>query len=111
MALVPFIVLLLVAGAGCKRAERGGPEAQGPPSVDVVLARAGSLREELEYTGTTRPTQEVTVRARTEGRLVRLAVDVGDRVRRGQELGRLDSEMLRTAVRQARPSWRAASPR
>jgi HlyD family secretion protein len=50
----------------------------------VVLVRAGSLQPELEYTGTTRPTREVTVRARTEGRLLDLSVDIGDPIRRGQ---------------------------
>jgi multidrug efflux pump subunit AcrA (membrane-fusion protein) len=83
-------------------AQPGGPQEQGGPvAVDVVLAREGSLRGELEYTGTTRPTREVSLRAQAEGRLLELNVDVGDRVRRGQVLARLDDELLRTAVRQA----------
>jgi multidrug efflux pump subunit AcrA (membrane-fusion protein) len=106
------LVILVVLGAGivrtvqgqnpARRGGEGGPRGDaGPPSVDVVLARAGTLRAELAYTGTTRADREVTVRPRTEGRLIQLNVDVGDRVTRGQELARLDSELLRTALNEA----------
>ncbi len=110
----PWVVLaaLSVALAGCGRqAPGGGAAAQtgqagagragGPAAVDVVLASEGTLRPEREYTGTTRPTREVTLRARTEGRLLTLAADVGDRVARGQVLARLDDDLLRAAVSQA----------
>ena len=119
-ALTPFVVLLAVLSipfspllSGCSRGKgesaagggpggRGGrPGAGGPPAVDVVLAREGELRPELEYTGTTRASREVTLRAQTEGRLLSLAADVGDRVQRGQVVARLDDDLQQTAVNQA----------
>ncbi len=80
---------------------RNGEAANGPVAVDVVAARTGALRPELEYTGTTRPTREVSLRAQAEGRLLTLAVDVGDRVQRGQVVARLDDDLLQAAVQQA----------
>lgn len=103
---------LALGAAGCgdraKGAEggangRGGAAGQagGPVAVDVVVARAGALRPELSYTGTTRPTREVALRAQAEGRLVALNADVGDRVRRGQIVARLDDDLARAALNQA----------
>lgn len=98
--------LLVVGQSGCTRASRGNNDPRpgeqgGPVAVDVVLAREGELRPELEYTGTTRATREVGLRAQTEGRLLSLAADVGDRVRRGQVLARLDDDLLQSALNQA----------
>jgi HlyD family secretion protein len=80
---------------------KGGEAANGPVAVDVVAAQTGALRPELEYTGTTRPTREVSLRAQAEGRLLSLAVDVGDRVQRGQVVARLDDNLLQSLVQQA----------
>lgn len=111
LVLVPVALVLLLASRQLKtsRADSAGgsPGAGGRgganavPSVDLALARAGLLRPEPEYTGTTRATREVAIRARSEGRLLSLNVDVGDAVRQGQELARLDDELQRTALRQA----------
>jgi multidrug efflux pump subunit AcrA (membrane-fusion protein) len=110
IALVGIAAVVLLVGIRALsvrkvEGESGAPAGRGNgagkhPSVDVVLARAGVLREELEYTGTTRPTQEISLRSRTEGRLLSLNADVGDMVRRGQEIGRVDDTLLRTALRQ-----------
>lgn len=86
------------AGAG----KNGKPDPNAPVSVDTALAKSGSLRRDVEYTGTTFPIREVVVRAQTEARLLDLTVNVGDRVKRGQVLARLDPALLRTAVNAAR---------
>lgn len=93
-----------LAVSGCApRADSSAPRngSQGPVAVDIARARPGSLRPRPEFTGTTRPTREVVLRTRTEGRLLSLSVDVGDAVRRGQSIGRLDDELPRQALRQA----------
>jgi RND family efflux transporter MFP subunit len=110
--LLTAVLMPLSAGLqGCSRPSdaetskgkngRNGEAANGPVAVDVVAARTGALRPELEYTGTTRPTREVSLRAQAEGRLLTLAADVGDRVQRGQVVARLDDDLLQSAVRQA----------
>ncbi|MGG6295376.1 efflux RND transporter periplasmic adaptor subunit [Leptolyngbya sp. AN02str] len=77
-------------------------EAAGPRtvSVETAIAQTGSLREDSTYTGTTQPLKIVSVRAQTEGRVVNLTADVGDRVSRGQVLGQLDDRLLATSLSQ-----------
>jgi multidrug efflux pump subunit AcrA (membrane-fusion protein) len=73
-----------------------------PVSVDLVLADEGSLRPDVEYTGTTQPVSEVLLRSRVEGRIVELTADIGDRVKRGQIIARFDPELLLASLNQAR---------
>jgi len=105
-----WVVVLLIALAGCSGPPRGEAEAQsgppgidrgGPTAVDVAIARRGSLQEALEYTGTTEPVQEVSLRAQVQGQLLSLHVDVGDAVSQGQILARLDDAQLIAAVNEA----------
>ena len=67
-------------------------------NVDVETADLGSLKPEIEYIGTTAPVHQVSVRSQVEGRLLNLAVDVGDSVSQGQILARLDDNLLAVAV-------------
>lgn len=80
---------------------RNGQNAQNATAVDVANARTGSLKEELAYTGTTVPNQQVALRSRAEGKLLQLNANVGDRVRRGQILAQIDDTSLVTAETQA----------
>ena len=68
------------------------------PNVDVENASLGLLKPEIEYIGTTAPVHQVSVRSQVEGRLLNLSVDVGDDVRQGQVLARLDDNLLAVAV-------------
>ena len=101
---------LLVALTGCgvlpkseaeAQSRPPGSERQGPTSVDVAIARTGALRQDTEYTGTTIPLREVSVRSQAEGKLLNLYTDQGNAVTRGQLLARLDDTLLQTAVTQA----------
>ncbi|MBC8122759.1 MAG: efflux RND transporter periplasmic adaptor subunit, partial [Gemmatimonadaceae bacterium] len=72
------------------------------PAVNAAIAQTGSVREVLEYTGTTRPVREISLRSQVEGRLLSLNVDVGDPVSKGQVLARLDDNLLVAALNQSR---------
>ncbi|EAZ88688.1 efflux RND transporter periplasmic adaptor subunit [Crocosphaera chwakensis] len=71
------------------------------PSVDVAIARTDSIRDAIEYIGTTQPVQTVALRSQVEGQLLRLTVDVGDRVTQGQLLAQLDDSLLQAQVGKA----------
>jgi len=96
---------LSVGTVGCnaaKDATQAQPQNQKQAiAVDVAVAKLGVLQENAEYTGTTAPIREVAVRSRIEGRLLDLAVDVGDRVEVGQIIGQLDDTVLSATVLQA----------
>ncbi|KAI9132791.1 efflux RND transporter periplasmic adaptor subunit [Acaryochloris sp. CCMEE 5410] len=54
------------------------------------------------FTGTTAPIQEVMVRSQVDGQLQKLAVEVGDRIEKGQILGQQDDGVLTGTVNTAR---------
>ncbi|MGA7934010.1 MAG: efflux RND transporter periplasmic adaptor subunit [Kovacikia sp.] len=106
-----FLAGMMVALCGCELLPKGGVGAQtqapgagrnqGAAAVDVAIAKAASLESPREYTGTTQPLQEVSIRAQVEGQLQSLTVDVGDRVQRGQPLARINDSILVAATAQA----------
>jgi HlyD family secretion protein len=97
--------LLLTGCSGLPRSDaqpQSGPEnrANAPVAVETALAETGSLDTAIEYTGTTAPIREVSIRAQTEGSLLKLSVDTGDRISKGQPLGQVDSRLLLALVNQ-----------
>ncbi|HCF27216.1 MAG TPA: efflux transporter periplasmic adaptor subunit, partial [Cyanobacteria bacterium UBA11049] len=99
-----------VAIAGCGTSPKETAEAQSQPAqtrsqgatpVEVAIASLGKVAESPEYTGSTFPEQEVSLRAQVEGRVRSLFVDVGDVVKKGQTIAQLDDTLLRTTLNQA----------
>jgi HlyD family secretion protein len=85
-------------------AERGTEAQRAQPeiaTVNVAIAQSGTLQETLEYTGTTQPFREVSLRSQVQAELLDLTVDVGDRVVRGQTLAQLNNTIQTTTVVQA----------
>ncbi|MEO0409063.1 MAG: efflux RND transporter periplasmic adaptor subunit [Cyanobacteria bacterium P01_A01_bin.135] len=76
-------------------------QADAPPAVDGAIARTDSLAATVEYTGTTLPSQTVSLRSQVEGQILSMAVDVGDAVRPGQVVARIDASLLEAAVAEA----------
>ncbi|BAY65154.1 RND family efflux transporter MFP subunit [Calothrix brevissima NIES-22] len=83
------------------QAPNTGRQGGGATPVDVAIARTDSLQTQPEYTGSTIPYRTVSLRSQVEGRLLGLNVDVGDRVRQGQNIGQLDDVLLLTDLKQA----------
>lgn len=101
-----FSAGLLVAGCGslpkeAADAQSGAGGSRGATPVDVAIARTDTIREALEYTGTTSPIKEVSLRSQVEGRLRLLNVDVGDAVKQGQIVAQVDDILLKTTLKQA----------
>jgi HlyD family secretion protein len=93
-------LLFTLAGCGLQQGERA--QSQDATLVAVAIARPQSLQEELEYIGSTGPAEEIALRARADGQLLRLNVKVGDRVKQGQTLAQLDGASLASAASQAK---------
>lgn len=102
----------------------GGPAADGavstaPAGASPAVARdvrAAPARVEpwpavLRLTGELAAWEEATLAAEVPGRLASLAVDVGSRVRRGDELAALDDAELALAVAQAEAAVEVARAR
>lgn len=83
-----------------------------PPSVTVVAAKNREIVETLPVTGTVAPRQEVSVGADVSGLIVtELNVDIGDMVKQGDVLAKLDASTLVTQMAQfeAQEAQNAAS--
>ena len=70
-------------------------------AVDVAIAKKTQLKDVQAFTGTTLPHREVSVRSQVAGQVLEIPVDVGNSVRRGQVLARLDDSLLESAVIEA----------
>ena len=70
-------------------------------AVDVAVARRVQLNDVQEFTGTTLPYREVSLRSQVAGQVLDISVDVDNPVRRGQVLARLDDSLLESAVAEA----------
>lgn len=95
-----FLSTVLVAAVPAFAAD-AAPEAVKPPSVTVTEITVKPLSERLQVNGSVTPVDEVAVGADVAGLLVtELAADVGDVVKAGQVLARLDTANLETQLAQ-----------
>jgi HlyD family secretion protein len=108
-SIVISLCLLPISLSGCSvpkdvagaQAKPSGAERSQATAVDVAIAATVPLVSTREYTGTTQPFQEVAIRAQAEGQLRQLNVNVGDRVKAGQTLARIDDSLLNAATAEA----------
>jgi RND family efflux transporter MFP subunit len=103
----PFLIavlLLALALSGCNRSsaskETKPQKAEAPVPVTVTPVRAQKVARSVEFVGTLYANEEVTVSTEVDGRIGSLAVDLGDRVARGQTLAKIDDAEFRFAIRQ-----------
>lgn len=76
--------------------------------VEVIKAKRGEIRSELELSGTIQAESQVSVFPKIAGRLVVLTVDEGDSVEKGAPLATVEHEELELAVQQAEATLEAA---
>lgn len=75
-----------------------------PPAPEVTVSKplVKDVTEYLEFTGTTRPIEEIEIRARVEGFLESVHFEDGDHVKEGQLLFIIDPRPFKAAVENAR---------
>ena len=89
----------------------GGPGGPQRPSVRVVEAREEVVDRIVEITGTLAGAEEVTVSAETDGRVDRVAAELGDAVAKGGLLAQLSPTAARLAADQAEADFLQALAR
>ena len=114
--LIVILAALLVAGgayfykqsAADAAGARGGPpgsRGRGPRirtiTVRPVKAEKGEIRERLLLTGSLKPKEQVDVTPKSTGRVERILVHVGDRVKVGDLIAELERDELEQQVRRA----------
>ncbi len=97
-------------GAAAKGAAKGGPGAfaQPPMTVELTKVSRSPVQEYVEVVGNLVGAATVDVVPRAQGRLVQISVRIGDPVRQGQVLAKVEDQELREQLRQAEASYEVA---
>ena len=106
MLKLALVLLLSVIVSSCSRGdtvEAGSSDGQ-PKKVAVVPVQRDSVRRAVDVVGTLTAVDQVTVSSEAEGTVRGILADLGDRVRAGQVLVRLDNERQQYAYQQQQAS-------
>jgi multidrug efflux pump subunit AcrA (membrane-fusion protein) len=110
-----LIVVLLAAGAATMLGRQpSAPPTQaapGPVPVEVAKAQRGTVVRAIEISGTVTSAKMAGIFAKISGRVARVLVEDGTRVRAGQPLLQLDAADQRAEVAQVEAGVRAAVAR
>ena len=98
-----FLIVFLVFFVGCKNSDSENARQVSQPEtrVTVTSAKKGDIAEILSLTGTLIAFQEVRITSKIPGKVQRVLVDVGSRVKPGDTLIQLEQRELALAVDQA----------
>jgi RND family efflux transporter MFP subunit len=106
-AAAAVLVIVVALTSGSSQADSVLP-AVNPVAVEVTPVEVANLEETVSAVGTIEAMRDVEVSSETAGRVLKVLVKVGDRVRAGQPLILVDSELKAAAVEQARAQEQAA---
>src|SRR5690349_20958990 len=93
-------VVALLAASACSGPRAESATAGALPTVAVARAERADVSRALTLAAEFRPFQEVDIHAKVAGYVKSIFVDVGDRVRAGQEIAILEVPELRDEVEQ-----------
>ena len=86
-------------------------QAQAAPSYSTQPAGRGNLTLQVTANGTLQPTRSVNIGSELSGTVLRVLVDVNDRVKKGQVLVELDTAKLSDQILRSRASLASARAR
>lgn len=112
-AFIAITVGILVT-AGCQEpnpAAAASKTDRKPRKVEVAVATNALAPRSIEVTGTLAAQDQVQLAMKVPGRLAEMLVDLGDRVKTGEQIARLDPTDLELAVRQAAAALQQARAR
>lgn len=98
-----FVVVSVVRYVHVHGVARAGEAAyEAPPPVDVVIAKAATVGQDLVLPGETAAWFESTIYARVNGYVAKWLVDIGDQVKKGQVLATIETPELDAELQAAR---------
>jgi len=100
------IVALGLILAGCSQDSE--PEVQPPRPVRVLTVAEGEGGQSVTFTGQVQAQDEAALSFRVPGRMTERSVNVGDQVKAGQVIARLDAQNALNTLRSARATLAAA---
>lgn len=106
---IGLLVLLLAGAAGWFWQAR--KIAQAVPVYSTQTVARGSLTLSVTANGTLQPTRSVSIGSELSGTVLKVNVDVNDRIRKGQVLVELDTAKLRDQILRSRATLAAANAR
>jgi HlyD family secretion protein len=101
--LMIFLIIIFAAGAGVYFIFIKKPNA----SPETIVAKRGTIVQEVSVTGKTKPAKTVDLAFETAGRVGRVNVEVGDKISAGQTLVELNSSELYAQLAEAEASLEA----
>jgi RND family efflux transporter MFP subunit len=101
------IIVAVVAGGWTWMSRSDGSDTQ---RITATVAR-GTYKTTVSATGTITPTREEDLTFSSQGTVTRVAVDVGDKVKKGDVLARIDTELLEAQVEAAEAQVTASETR
>ena len=111
----PLVVvcgLLLVVAGGCSRGKSAEPASQAPDekaiSITTKSVETREVKRTVEMVGTLNGWEEVTISNETPGTIEQILVDLGDKVKKGQLLIRLDQREAKLVIAQAQANLEAS---
>ena len=107
--LVCFLVVLVLRLFHAHGVAKAGETAfAAAPPVDVVIARAPTVGQDLVLPGETAAWYETTIYARVNGYVAKWQVDIGDHVQKGQVLATIETPELDAELEAARAQLKAS---
>ena len=95
---IAIAALIAVTAAGC---EKVAPPASEARPVRAITIERGAEGEIVSLTGHIRPKDQASLAFRLDGRMIERRVNVGDVVKAGQIVARLDPQIQDNALRSA----------
>ncbi|MET3289049.1 UNVERIFIED_CONTAM: HlyD family secretion protein [Brevibacillus sp. OAP136] len=105
---IALILAAVLVTAGCASKEAAGPaEAPAAPTpVQVEAAKMGLVTSEAGFSAKLAPSEEVQVSPKVTGKITTLPVKLGQYVKQGDLLFRLDEQDIQNSIAQAEASYK-----
>jgi membrane fusion protein (multidrug efflux system)/multidrug efflux system membrane fusion protein/cobalt-zinc-cadmium efflux system membrane fusion protein len=112
--LVIILLLMTLGLTACgkaKKSEANGPEAKKAIAIKALPVQLMTVQRTVEGTGSLAGWDEVVVSTEVKGQVVGILADMGDLVKKGQILIKLDPREAQSALEQAEGNYRQSSAR